>query len=589
MNIGTSVNKGNGDPLRTAFGKINDNFDELYSALGSDGDLFDPSSVDQSLVPTTTNTVDLGSTSKQWRSLYVSNNTIYIGGVAVAVNNSGQLTTGGTVVGSTPAWANITGKPTFATVATSGAYADLSGKPTIPTLTSQLTNDSGFLTTAVLNNGLNTDLKGSVFADDSTLMIDAVHNKIYATELTAGIGNFVNVNSNNVDVENINGLSSQINFTVGGNTNLVIENNLVTIQNVSLSVADDIILGGDIRSEDAINIDINLSDSTLRRWRFGEDGDLTFPDGYLKIVPNGANPYISNIIDNGVGLVSGSAIQIRQSVADAYGISINSSTTDTSLGGGALLASGSNIDVNGSKIILGQYVVNNLDANTGLTGQNKIEINNSAILIGLDVSTLTNGTTTSAFNGWTFNGQAGTLTFPDATVQTTAYIPGDIRSEGAINIDVNLTDSTLRRWRFGEDGVLDLAGNLKFADATVQTTAYQKVSSLADQDEEVTFGVIGIRLIDNIGCYVQIRATSSLTAHYNFVVAYSPATVTGNGSLSLTTSFVNFPNAALTSIGSKVDILIKIDSLEVAYRIQVLTGSGSSPWNNNLVVIEQVL
>lgn len=30
VNIGTSANKGNGDPLRTAFTKINNNFDELY-------------------------------------------------------------------------------------------------------------------------------------------------------------------------------------------------------------------------------------------------------------------------------------------------------------------------------------------------------------------------------------------------------------------------------------------------------------------------------------------------------------------------------------------------------------------------------
>jgi hypothetical protein len=36
---------------------------------------------------------------------------------------------------------------------------------------------------------------------------------------------------------------------------------------------------GDIRSENAINIDVNLSDSTLRRWSFGEDGDLTLPAG----------------------------------------------------------------------------------------------------------------------------------------------------------------------------------------------------------------------------------------------------------------------------------------------------------------------
>ena len=30
VNIGTSANKGDGEPLRTAFDKINDNFSELY-------------------------------------------------------------------------------------------------------------------------------------------------------------------------------------------------------------------------------------------------------------------------------------------------------------------------------------------------------------------------------------------------------------------------------------------------------------------------------------------------------------------------------------------------------------------------------
>lgn len=33
INIGTA-DKGNGDPLRTAFSKVNDNFTELYTALG---------------------------------------------------------------------------------------------------------------------------------------------------------------------------------------------------------------------------------------------------------------------------------------------------------------------------------------------------------------------------------------------------------------------------------------------------------------------------------------------------------------------------------------------------------------------------
>ena len=34
INIGSSANAGNGDPLRVAFSKINDNFNELYTLTG---------------------------------------------------------------------------------------------------------------------------------------------------------------------------------------------------------------------------------------------------------------------------------------------------------------------------------------------------------------------------------------------------------------------------------------------------------------------------------------------------------------------------------------------------------------------------
>lgn len=46
----------------------------------------------------------------------------------------------------THAKSEITDFPALATVATSGSYTDLSNKPTIPSKTSQLTNDSGYLT-----------------------------------------------------------------------------------------------------------------------------------------------------------------------------------------------------------------------------------------------------------------------------------------------------------------------------------------------------------------------------------------------------------------------------------------------------------
>jgi len=49
-------------------------------------------------------------------------------------------------VATSGAYSDLSGRPSLAAVATSGIYSDLTGRPTIPTLTSQLTNNSGFIT-----------------------------------------------------------------------------------------------------------------------------------------------------------------------------------------------------------------------------------------------------------------------------------------------------------------------------------------------------------------------------------------------------------------------------------------------------------
>ena len=53
-------------------------------------------------------------------------------------------------VATSGSYNDLSDKPTLATVATTGAYSDLIGKPTIPTTTSQLTNDSDFVTSSAL-------------------------------------------------------------------------------------------------------------------------------------------------------------------------------------------------------------------------------------------------------------------------------------------------------------------------------------------------------------------------------------------------------------------------------------------------------
>jgi hypothetical protein len=56
-----------------------DLFDGDYNSLSNRPTPFDPSSIDQSLIPDTDVTYDLGSTDKKWRDLYLSGNTIYLG------------------------------------------------------------------------------------------------------------------------------------------------------------------------------------------------------------------------------------------------------------------------------------------------------------------------------------------------------------------------------------------------------------------------------------------------------------------------------------------------------------------------------
>jgi hypothetical protein len=58
-------------------------------------------------------------------------------------------------------------------------------------------------------------------------------------------------------------------------------------------------------------------------------------------------------------------------------------------------------------------------------------------------------------------GTSGLLQY-NLTTKEVSY-SSDITSEGNINIDINLSDSTLRRWQFGEDGNLETPGGIQVA------------------------------------------------------------------------------------------------------------------------------
>lgn len=83
-----------------AFGKINDNFTELYLTIGG-GSPVDLTALSTSLIPATGEVYDLGSAERRWKDLYLSGNSLYIGD-AVLTASSGILNipAGSTIGGS---------------------------------------------------------------------------------------------------------------------------------------------------------------------------------------------------------------------------------------------------------------------------------------------------------------------------------------------------------------------------------------------------------------------------------------------------------------------------------------------------------
>ena len=121
INIGTSANKGDGDPIRTAFDKVNDNFDELYSDVAA-------------LSGAGNSTVDLQA------NVFADDSTLLvdaINGAIPAANLSGALPAidGSALTGVASAFSDLTGTPTTIagygiTDAFDGAFSSLTGTPT---------------------------------------------------------------------------------------------------------------------------------------------------------------------------------------------------------------------------------------------------------------------------------------------------------------------------------------------------------------------------------------------------------------------------------------------------------------------------
>jgi len=94
INTGSSANSGDGDSLRAAFIKVNENFRQISAVVITSSTPY------YNIIPAVNAAYNLGSTSSNWQNLYVSSS-IYLASKRLYVSTSSRLIFDGQIVGST--------------------------------------------------------------------------------------------------------------------------------------------------------------------------------------------------------------------------------------------------------------------------------------------------------------------------------------------------------------------------------------------------------------------------------------------------------------------------------------------------------
>jgi hypothetical protein len=184
IGVGLTANDKTGDSLRAAFQKVNVGFTDLYTKLGLvDGSglnlgAFEFAGSTLSTTDSTAIVIDQATTITSDLTVggdIVAGDQIVFGTAKLRITNDGAIYVNDLLAatpGGSPTWSSITGKPTFATVATSGAYADLSGRPTD---LNQFTDTTGILSSTLVYIGT-TPPAGPV---NGRLWYDTVSGRMY--------------------------------------------------------------------------------------------------------------------------------------------------------------------------------------------------------------------------------------------------------------------------------------------------------------------------------------------------------------------------------------------------------------------------
>tara|TARA_B100000424_G_scaffold225571_1_gene185785 strand:- start:179 stop:1657 length:1479 start_codon:yes stop_codon:yes gene_type:complete len=328
INIGSSANDGTGDPLRTAFDKINDNFVELY---GTDNDIntldanldvnnnaitTGVTNGDVTITPNGTGSIKLGAmkfvgttmSSDDSTQITIAENiqttgTLAVSGAAtlsstLGVTGAATLSSTLSVSGATTMLSGLTATSlTTNTIASNGSNADLSIQPsgTGDVLISALringtTLDSSDSTTITIAEGV--DVTGALTVGSTAAITGAL--TASSTLNVSGVTTLTTTNIDNLTIQDANITSasnSDINIIPGGTGKVVV--GAIGIKGTTIDSADSSI----ININEALNVDGNLTvEGTTNTADVATTGNLTvsgsittgtFEIGDLNIIADG--------------------------------------------------------------------------------------------------------------------------------------------------------------------------------------------------------------------------------------------------------------------------------------------------------------
>jgi hypothetical protein len=382
INIGASVNDGTGDPLRTAFDKVNDNFDEVYLAgfvgqnLAIDGNtiestntngniILDPNGTGEvqissnltitgNLIPSANLTYDLGNSTNRWNDLYLSGNTIALGSItlkddggALAIFAADGTTPASVVVGSIADDSIVNGTSNVAVASSANVTVAVNGSTEATFHSGGLIINDAMVATGnvtggnIITGGL-ASVTGNVTGGNliTAGLINATGNVTGGNITTAGVfagdgSTLTNINGSNIASGTIPSarLSGTYTITVSGSATTAGTVTTAAQPNItSVGTLSTLTVTGDITSASGqfIGDGSALTGITASATAAGADTQVQFNDGGTVTAGDAGFTYnkttdavtvVGNI--NGGNLVTGGSLSLGGTIVTATGTELN--------------------------------------------------------------------------------------------------------------------------------------------------------------------------------------------------------------------------------------------------------------------------